>query len=92
KQRVLGSNMRFEEPTYDNLFFYVRSDEYAEYSAELKSYFLSSMISFVMGEKSLETDWDEYVKTYLEMGGDKVRQSLLTVYNEMNGTAYTFAE
>lgn len=92
QQRVLGSNMRFIEPTYDNLFYYVRSDEYTAKSAELKTYFVSSMISFVTGDWDLDKDWDNYVKTYLNMGGEEVRQSLITAYNQVNGTAYTFAE
>ena len=40
----------------------------------------------------LDKDWDTYVNTYLSMGGEEVRTSLLQAYNELNGTSYTFAE
>lgn len=79
-------------PTYPNLFLGLTSEDYVTYNNELESYKNEMSIKFIIGEANLDTDWDTYVNTYLSMGGDTVRQSLLAVYNELNGTEYVFAD
>ncbi len=81
-----------QEPVISNLFTMLLTDEYTEYNAELTNIFRTNMLAFIMGEKDIETEWDAYVAEYLNAGGEEVRQSLLKVYNEANGTDYTFAE
>ena len=78
--------------TYPNLFMGLTSEAFVQYNSELTSYIKEWGIKFILGEASLEADWDNYVKTYLNMGGDEVRQSLLKEYNEQNATAHTFKE
>lgn len=90
--RILGSDMRFNEPTRENIFAMMVTPEYLENKAELETYFITNMIAFIMGEKSLDTDWDAYVEEYLSMGGEVARQAQLAAYNETMGTSYTFAE
>ena len=45
-----------------------------------------------MGEKDIDAEWDNYVETYLSMGGEEIRQSQLEEYNKAFGTNCTFAE
>lgn len=75
---------------YPNLFLGLTSDDYVSYNADLESYVKESGIKFITGESNLETDWDNYVNTYLSMGGEAVRTSLLSAYNALNGTALEF--
>ncbi len=79
-------------PSREDLLAFTRTDEYLEYNAELQKYFEENSIRFIMGEKDIETEWEQYKSEYLAMGGEKVRQSLLKAYNENFGTDYTFAE
>lgn len=79
-------------PTYVNLFMGLLTEEYTQYNSELKAYIKEMGIKFIIGEASLDNDWDSYVSTYMKMGGDTVRQSLLNAYNEKNNTSYTFAQ
>lgn len=77
---------------YPDLFMGLTSSDYVTYFSDLETYVKEAGIKFITGEYSLDTDWDNYVKTYLSMGGEKVRQSLLTAYNDVNGTSLVFAE
>ena len=77
---------------YPDLFMGLTSNDYVTYFSDLETYVKEAGIKFITGEYSLDTDWDNYVKTYLSMGGEKVRQSLLTAYNDVNGTSLVFAE
>lgn len=94
KDRLLlaGDNARKTNNCYKNLFAYLHCDEYSEYATTLTDYFHQSMIAFIKGEKDIDADWDEYVSTYLSMGGEEVRTALLALYNELYGTNYTFAD
>ncbi|MBQ3762112.1 MAG: extracellular solute-binding protein [Clostridia bacterium] len=94
KDRLLvdGDRQRQNNPYYKNLFAYLTTDEMVELGSTTANYFHQSMIEFLKGEKDLDTDWDEYVTTYLSMGGEAIRQSLLELYNATYGTDYVFAD
>ena len=92
KLHTAGSDMRYVEPAREDVFCMFLTDEYIENNAELKTFFKTNMLAFIMGEKDIETDWDAYVKEYLSMGGEATRQSQLAAYNAAYGTACTFAE
>ncbi len=81
-----------ESPILSNLFIGLTTEETKVFAAELTKYMTEMSIKFITGDASLDSDWDTYVSTYLKMGGDTVRQSLLKMYNGMNGTSYTFAD
>ena len=87
-----GSEMRFIEPTKQDVFCMFKTDEYTELYSEVNTYFKTSMLAFIMGEKDIDAEWDNYVQTYLSMGGEEIRQSQLREYNKSFGTSYTFAE
>ena len=75
---------------YPDLFLGLTSDEYVAYYSDLDTFVKESGIKFITGEASLDTDWDSYVETYLSMGGEAVRTSLLEAYNNANGTSLVF--
>ena len=75
---------------YQDLFTGIITDEYTKLNSELESYMDNNITKFIMGELDLDKDWDNFVSTYLNMGGEQVRTSLLNAYNEANGTSYTF--
>ena len=79
-------------PVYTDLFMGLTSDDFVSYNSDLESYVKEAGIKFITGESDLDKDWDSYVSTYLTMGGEQVRTSLLAAYNELNGTSYTFAD
>lgn len=87
-----GSAMRFEENVKPNVFVMFKTEEYTELFGEVDTYFRTSMLAFIMGEKDIDAEWDNYVETYLSMGGEEIRQSQLKAYNEAFGTNCTFAE
>lgn len=89
---ISGSDMRYVEPVREDLFCMFLTDEFVENNADLKSFFQTSMLAFIMGEKDIESEWDAYVAEYLNMGGEAVRQSQLAEYNATFGTNATFAE
>ncbi len=89
-KRTAGIAAATNAPVYKNLFLGLTTEEYTKLNSELKTYYTNQAVKFIMGELSLENDWDNYVSTYLSMGGDTVRQSLLDAYNEWNGTSYSF--
>lgn len=88
----LGSDMRYDEPVRENVLAMMLTPEFIQYRTELDTYFKTSMLAFIMGEKDLDTHWDAYVQEYLSMGGEVVRQSKLIAFNEAMGANYTFAE
>ena len=75
---------------YPDLFLGLTSDAYVQYFSDLDTFVKESGIKFITGESSLDTDWDAYVNTYLSMGGEELRTSLLQAYNDRNGTALEF--
>ena len=77
---------------YKNVFAGLTTPEYLELSSETQKYYTDATIKFITGEKDLDEEWDAYVAGYLEIGGEKIRQSLLALYNERNGTSYEFAK
>ena len=87
-----GSAMRFEENVKPNVFVMFKTEEYTELFGEVDTYFRTSMLAFIMGEKDIDAEWDNYVETYLSMGGEEIRQSQLKAYNEAFGTNCTFSE
>lgn len=91
-KRTAGIGACMEAPVYDNLFMGMYTDEYNRLNSELKAYYTNMTVKFIMGEMDLDKEWENYVKTYLSMGGESVRSSLLAKYNETHGTSYTFAE
>ena len=88
---AIGSEMRFIEPTREDVFALFNTDEYLEVRSDINAYFEQNMLAFIMGEKDIEADWDAYVQGYLSLAGT-ARQSRLAVYNEIFGTECTFAE
>ena len=77
---------------YPDLFLGLTSDAFVQYNSDLETYVKESGIKFITGELDLEKDWDNYVSTYLSMGGEEVRSSLLEAYNTLNGTSLVFAD
>lgn len=75
---------------HEDLFMGLTSEDYVTYHSDLETYVKESGIKFITGELDLEKDWDNYVSTYLSMGGENVRTSLLNAYNEANGTTLSF--
>lgn len=78
--------------TIPNLFLGLTTEDYVTYSSDLVTYVKEMGTKFITGEADLATGWNGYVDTFLSMGGDTVRNSLLSLYNEKNGTELTFAE
>ncbi len=87
-----ATEVQYATPVRENLFAFIRTEEYLDNDAELKKFFEENSIRFIMGEKDIETEWEQYKADYLAMGGEEVRQSLLKAYNEKMGTEYTFRE
>ena len=87
-----GSAMRFEEPVKADVFCMFKTEAYTELFGEVDTYFRTSELAFIMGEKDIDAEWDNYVETYLSMGGEEIRQSQLEEYNKAFGTNCTFAE
>lgn len=77
-------------PLIKNEFVGLTTEEYVALSSETEKYFTDYTIKFITGEKSIDDEWDAYVQGYLDVGGEEIRQSLLEVYNERNGTDYVF--
>ena len=91
-KRTAGIATCMRADVYTNLFMGMYTDEYNKLNPELKTYYTNTTIKFIMGELDIETEWDNYVTTYLSMGGEAVRTSLLEKYNAEHGTSYTFAD
>lgn len=88
--RAAGLESCMNAKVYQDLFTGIITDEYTKLNSELESYMDNNITKFIMGELDLDKDWDNFVSTYLNMGGEQVRTSLLNAYNEANGTSYTF--
>ena len=88
--RAAGLESCMNAKVYQDLFTGIITDEYTKLNSELESYMDNNITKFIMGELDLSKDWDNFVSTYLNMGGEQVRTSLLNAYNEANGTSYTF--
>ena len=89
-KRTAGIATCMRAHAYTNLFLGMYTDEYTSMNPELQNYYTNMTVKFIMGELDIDTEWDNYVSTYLSMGGEKVRTSLLEKYNAENGTSYTF--
>lgn len=76
---------------YPDLFMGLTTEEYVANYSNLDTFVKESGIKFITGQSDLDKDWDAYVNTYLTMGGESVRTSLLDAYNALHGTTYTFA-
>jgi ABC-type sugar transport system, periplasmic component len=74
-----------------DMFVGISTPAYQEGYADLEAFTNEMKIKFIMGEASLETDWDAYVEQWLKNGGERVRQSQLEAYNAQNATSYEFA-
>ncbi len=92
KMFLKGSGMRYDEPVRENVFGLISTNELISYGTELDTYFVENMLAFIMGEKDIDENWDQYTSTYLTMGGETVRQSLLQRYNQLNKTDLTFEQ
>ena len=77
--------------SYPDLFLGLTSNDYVTYTSALETYLKESGIKLITGDWALEAAWANYVSTYLSMGGEAVRTSLLEAYNAANGTALEFA-
>jgi len=49
-------------------------------------------VKFMLGQASLDDDWDSYVAEYKRLGGIDVAQSLLEKYNQMYGKESVLAD
>lgn len=87
KEQVVRVNTT---PNYKNVFVGLITPEYQQFSSETKKFFTDYTIKFITGEKDIAEEWDAYVEGYLACGGEVVRQSLLDLYNDRNGTNYVF--
>ncbi|MDL2233012.1 extracellular solute-binding protein [Ruminococcaceae bacterium OttesenSCG-928-L11] len=87
-----ATDIQFASTSRENIFAYTKTPEYVENNAELERYFTENAIRFIMGDRNLDTEWEQYKDGYLSMGGEIVRQSLLKAYNDKTGTSYTFKE
>ena len=81
----------FTAPAYKNAFIGLSTPELLDLSSETEKYYTNATIKFITGEMDLESEWDAYVAGYLNNGGETIRQSLLKLYNDRNGTSYEFA-
>ncbi len=86
-----ASAMRFEENVKPNAFSMLTVEE-DELASDVNVYFKTQQLAFVMGEKDIDAEWDNYVQTYLSMGGDEIRQAKLVEYNKVFESNCTFAE
>ena len=89
-KRTAGITTCMNASVYTNLFMGMYTDEYTNLNGELENYYTNMSVKFIMGEMDIDSEWDNYVATYLSMGGETVRTSLLDKYNAENGTSYTF--
>lgn len=89
-KRTAGIATCMNARVYTNLFLGMYTDEYNNLNGELDNYYTNMTVKFIMGELDIDAEWDNYVSTYLSMGGEKVRTSLLEKYNAENGTSYVF--
>ena len=87
KEQIIRINTA---PIYSNVFVGLITPEYQQYGSETQKYFTDYTIKFITGEKNLDEEWDSYVEGYLACGGEAIRQSLLDLYNEKNGTNLVF--
>ncbi len=76
--------------TIPEAFEGIVTKEYQQYNGEVKKYTEESFIRFIMGDLSLDDDWNEYVTQWKSRGGEAVRQSQLAVYNGNKGTSLSF--
>ena len=91
-KRTAGIATCMDAKVYQSLFMGMYTDAYNKLNSELTTYYTNQTVKFIMGELDLDTDWDNYVSTYLSMGGEEVRTSLLEKYNAEHGTDYVFAD
>ncbi|MEN6314822.1 MAG: hypothetical protein ABFD25_11290 [Clostridiaceae bacterium] len=78
-------------PLISDLFVGLRTDEKNEFAADVTKYEEEMRMKFILGEESFD-NWSKYVDKWKSVGGEKVRQSLLKVYNQKYGKSYTFLE
>lgn len=73
---------------YQDVFYgYPQSEEYLEYNANLESLMKEWVVNFVTGEVALDdAGWAQYLSAYAAKGGQKVLDSMVKVYNELNGS------
>ena len=73
---------------YQDVFYgYPQSEEYLEYNANLESLMKEWVVNFVTGEVALDdAGWAQYLSAYTAKGGQKVLDSMVKVYNELNGS------
>ena len=60
------------------------ADETAAYNAvmpDIKTYVETSYMEFIVGDKSLDTDWDAYVETVNSMGIDQALTAKQAAYD-----------
>ena len=88
---VLGKGFVYTNiPVYPDLFLGLTSEAYVQHFSNLDTFVKESGIKFITGEVDIDAGWDNYVSTYLSMGGEELRTSLLDQYNALHGTSLTF--
>jgi len=60
--------------------------------ADIQRYVYDMQVKFMLGQASLDDDWDSYVAEYKRLGGIDVAQSLLEKYNQMYGKESVLAD
>ncbi len=67
------------------------TQEALDYSAGLSTQLTDSVVEFVTGKKDVDDDavWAAYLQDAVDKGAQKVLDSYLAEYNELNGTSYT---
>ncbi|MBQ8953258.1 MAG: hypothetical protein IJ048_04015 [Clostridia bacterium] len=73
---------------YQDVFYgYPQTEEYLEYNASLESLMKEWVVNFVTGQVELDdAGWAQYRAAYVAKGGQKVLDSMVAVYNELNGS------
>lgn len=78
--------------TVPEAFEGIITKEMQQYKGEVSKFTDEAFIRFIVGDLSLDDDWDRYVSQWKERGGEAMRQSQLAVYNENKGTDLTFRD
>ncbi|MNC13581.1 Lipoprotein LipO precursor [compost metagenome] len=75
-----------EYPLFQDAFYGLpQTDEQKTYESDLNKYERDMFIKFVTGRESLN-NWDAYVNEWKKKGGQKILESRIAKYNELNGT------
>jgi len=87
---VIGFNQAVSNPLIENAFLGIITEEFQTLMPDITRYVDEMRIRFILGDESFDA-WDAYVAEFVRLGGVKVAESLLPIYNEMYGKSATLA-